>query len=242
MEQPTNILLCEDDENLGMLLQEYLQGKGLRVDLRTDGEAGLNAFSKDKYDLCILDVMMPKMDGFTLAKHIREIDPDTPIIFLTAKSMKDDILEGFKLGADDYISKPFSMDELLFRMEAILRRVRGKKNKDVVIYHLGKFVFNTQTQTLSIGDKKKHLTTKENGLLQLLAANVNNILEREYALKAVWDYDNRNSNQYYKARSMDVYITKLRKHLSDDPSVQIVNIHGYGYKRVAPVDEPKENA
>ncbi|MBQ4358054.1 MAG: response regulator transcription factor [Paludibacteraceae bacterium] len=240
MEQPTNILLCEDDENLGMLLQEYLQGKGLRVDLRTDGEAGLGAFSKDKYDLCILDVMMPKMDGFTLAKRIREIDPDMPIIFLTAKSMKDDILEGFKIGADDYISKPFSMDELLFRMEAILRRVRGKKNKDVVVYHLGKFVFNTQTQTLSIGDKKKHLTTKENGLLQLLAANVNNILEREYALKAVWDYDNRNSNQYYKARSMDVYITKLRKLLSDDPTVQIVNIHGYGYKLVAPVEENKE--
>jgi DNA-binding response OmpR family regulator len=232
MDQQTKILLCEDDENLGMLLREYLQAKGLFVDLMPDGEAGLKAFTKDKYDLCVLDVMMPKKDGFSLAQDIRNINPEMPIIFLTAKSMKEDILEGFKLGADDYISKPFSMEELIFRMEAILRRVKGKKAKDVSIYNIGRFVFDTQKQTLSIDGKDVKLTTKESELLTLLAANTNNILERNYALKTIWIDDN-----YFNARSMDVYITKLRKHLKDDPSVGIINIHGKGYKLITPEKE-----
>lgn len=232
MDQQTKILLCEDDENLGMLLREYLQAKGLNVDLMPDGEAGLKAFTKDKYDLCVLDVMMPKKDGFSLAQDIRNLNADMPIIFLTAKSMKEDILEGFKLGADDYISKPFSMEELMFRMEAILRRVKGKKAKEVSVYNIGRFLFDTQKQTLSIDGRDVKLTTKESELLTLLAANSNNILERNYALKTIWIDDN-----YFNARSMDVYITKLRKHLKDDPTVGIINIHGKGYKLITPEKE-----
>ena len=214
MEQQTTILLCEDDENLGVLLKEYLMAKGLRVELQPDGEAGLRAFTKDKFDICVLDVMMPKKDGITLAKDIRNLNSDVPIIFLTAKSMKEDILEGFKAGADDYLSKPFSMEELLYRMEAIMRRVRGKKNKDATVYKLGQFTFDTKKQTLSLNGEDVKLTTKENELLSLLAANANSILERNYALKTIWIDDN-----YFNARSMDVYITKLRKHLRPDPTV-----------------------
>ena len=175
MEQQTTILLCEDDENLGVLLKEYLMAKGLRVELEPDGEAGLKAFTKDKFDICVLDVMMPKKDGITLAKDIRNLNSDIPIIFLTAKSMKEDILEGFKAGADDYLSKPFSMEELLYRMEAIMRRVRGKKNKDATVYKLGQFTFDTKKQTLSMNGEDVKLTTKENELLSLLAANANSI-------------------------------------------------------------------
>jgi DNA-binding response OmpR family regulator len=229
MEQQTTILLCEDDENLGVLLKEYLMAKGLRVELQPDGEAGLRAFTKDKFDICVLDVMMPKKDGITLAKDIRNLNSDVPIIFLTAKSMKEDILEGFKAGADDYLSKPFSMEELLYRMEAIMRRVRGKKNKDATVYKLGQFTFDTKKQTLSLNGEDVKLTTKENELLSLLAANANSILERNYALKTIWIHDN-----YFNARSMDVYITKLRKHLRPDPTVGIINIHGKGYKLIVP--------
>ena len=229
MEQQTTILLCEDDENLGVLLKEYLMAKGLRVELQPDGEAGLRAFTKDKFDICVLDVMMPKKDGITLAKDIRNLNSDVPIIFLTAKSMKEDILEGFKAGADDYLSKPFSMEELLSRMEAIMRRVRGKKNKDATVYKLGQFTFDTKKQTLSLNGEDVKLTTKENELLSLLAANANSILERNYALKTIWIDDN-----YFNARSMDVYITKLRKHLRPDPTVGIINIHGKGYKLIVP--------
>ena len=229
MEQQTTILLCEDDENLGVLLKEYLMAKGLRVELQPDGEAGLRAFTKDKFDICVLDVMMPKKDGVTLAKDIRNLNSDVPIIFLTAKSMKEDILEGFKAGADDYLSKPFSMEELLYRMEAIMRRVRGKKNKDATVYKLGQFTFDTKKQTLSLHGADVQLPTKENELLSLLAANANSILERNYALKTIWIDDN-----YFNARSMDVYIRKLRKHLRPDPTVGIINIHGKGYKLIVP--------
>ena len=229
MEQQTTILLCEDDENLGVLLKEYLMAKGLRVELQPDGEAGLRAFTKDKFDICVLDVMMPKKDGITLAKDIRNLNSDVPIIFLTAKSMKEDILEGFKAGADDYLSKPFSMEELLYRMEAIMRRVRGKKNKDATVYKLGQFTFDTKKQTLSLNGEDVKLTTKENELLSLLAANANSILERNDALKTIWIDDNS-----FNARSMDVYITKLRKHLRPDPTVGIINIHGKGYKLIVP--------
>ncbi len=229
-EEKVRILLCEDDENLGMLLREYLQTKGYDCDLQPDGEAGYKAFTRNKYDLCVLDVMMPKKDGFALAADIRAMNTDVPIIFLTAKSMKEDILQGFKLGADDYLSKPFSMEELLYRIESILRRVRGKKTKDIVTYQIGRFVFDSQKQTLEFdGEETKKLTTKESELLTLLAANANNILERNYALKTIWVDDN-----YFNARSMDVYITKLRKLLKDDPDVAIINIHGKGYKLIMP--------
>ncbi|KGL47860.1 response regulator transcription factor RprY [Porphyromonas cangingivalis] len=234
MEQKMRVFFCEDDENLGMLLREYLVAKGYDAVLFTDGEAGYKNFVKesDSYDICVLDVMMPKKDGFSLAADIKEINPDMPIIFLTAKTMKEDVLEGFKLGADDYLSKPFSMEELIFRIEAVLRRVKGKKAKEVPFYKVGEFLFDTQKQTLTIGEKVTKLTTKECELLNLLCAHANEILERNYALKSIW-----NEDSYFNARSMDVYITKLRKLLKDDPRVEIINIHGKGYKLITPASE-----
>ena len=229
MEETIKILLCEDDENLGMLLREYLQAKGYSTVLCPDGEQGFKEFTKNKYDIAVLDVMMPKKDGFTLAQDIRQANADLPIIFLTAKTLKEDILEGFKIGADDYITKPFAMEELVFRVEAILRRVRGKKTKESTLYHIGKFVFDTQKQLLTIGDQQTKLTTKENELLALLCSHANEILQRDFALKTIWIDDN-----YFNARSMDVYITKLRKHLKDDDQIEIINIHGKGYKLIVP--------
>ncbi len=229
MEEKIKILLCEDDENLGMLLREFLQAKGFNADLFPDGEKGYKAFLKGKYDLCVLDVMMPKKDGFTLAQEIRNVNSEVPIIFLTAKNLKDDILEGFKLGADDYITKPFSMEELVVRIDAILRRVKGKKDREVTLFRIGKFTFDTQKQVLVSADSTQKLTTKESELLALLCSHVNDILERNYALKTIWVDDN-----YFNARSMDVYITKLRKLLKGDPSIEIINIHGKGYKLIAP--------
>ncbi|MBQ7684151.1 MAG: response regulator transcription factor [Bacteroidaceae bacterium] len=228
-ENKLHILLCEDEESLGMLVREYLQAKGYDAELFLDGEAGYKAFMKGKYDMCLLDVMMPKMDGFALAREIRLINADVPIIFLTARNLKDDILEGFKLGADDYLTKPFSMDELVYRMEAILRRVRAKSQRVVAQYQLGNFTFDTRRQTLSIGDKQTKLTTKESELLTMLCTHVNDVLERELALKTIWIDDN-----YFNARSMDVYITKLRKHLKDDPNIEINNVHGKGYRLIVP--------
>ena len=232
MDDKLKILLCEDDENLGMLLREYLQAKSYMAELCPDGDAGYKAFLKTKFDICVLDVMMPKKDGFTLAQEIRQTNADMPIIFLTAKTLKEDILEGFKLGADDYITKPFSMEELVMRIEAILRRVKGKKTRENTIYHIGRFTFDTQKQLLSIGDKQTKLTTKENELLALLCAHANEILQRDYALKTIWIDDN-----YFNARSMDVYITKLRKHLKEDDQIEIINIHGRGYKLITPEEE-----
>jgi DNA-binding response OmpR family regulator len=232
MDDKLKILLCEDDENLGMLLREYLQAKGYATELCADGEAGYKSFLKAKFDICVLDVMMPKKDGFTLAKEIRNSNQDVPIIFLTAKTLKEDILEGFKIGADDYITKPFSMEELVFRIEAIIRRTKGKKNKESTVYHIGQFTFDTQKQLLCIGDDQRKLTTKENELLALLCSHANEILQRDFALKTIWIDDN-----YFNARSMDVYITKLRKHLKDDPQIEIINIHGKGYKLITPDEE-----
>lgn len=232
MEEKLRLLLCEDDENLGMLLREYLQTKGYVAELCSDGDAGYRAFQRGKFDLCILDINMPKKDGLTLAQDIRSINPDVPVIFLTARTLKEDILEGFKHGADDYITKPFSMEELVLRIEAILRRVRGKKNKESSVYHIGKFLFDTQKQLLSCGDEQVKLTTKESELLGLLCSHANEILQRDFALKTIWIDDN-----YFNARSMDVYITKLRKHLKNDPEIEIINIHGKGYKLITPVEE-----
>jgi DNA-binding response OmpR family regulator len=226
MEKDCKILLAEDDENLGMLLREYLVAKGYSTDLLPDGELAYEAFTGKKYDVCILDVMMPKKDGFTLAKEIRMINPDVPVLFLTAKSMKEDLLHGFKIGADDYITKPFSMEELLLRIEAILRRIKGTiANQDV--FQIGKIKFDTQKQQLTCNENVVKLTTKECELLKLLCNNANKMLERNYALRSVWADDN-----YFNTRSMDVYITKLRKLLKDDQQVEIINVHGKGYKLV----------
>lgn len=232
MDEKLRILLCEDDENLGMLLREYLQTKGFIAELCADGEAGFKAFQKGKFDLCILDINMPKKDGLTLAGDIRTLNADIPVIFLTARTLKEDILEGFKHGADDYITKPFSMEELVLRIEAILRRVHGKKNKEVTVYQLGKYLFDTQKQILSIGEKQTKLTTKESELLNLLCVHSNEILQRDFALKTIWIDDN-----YFNARSMDVYITKLRKLLKEDEEIEIINIHGKGYKLITPSEE-----
>ena len=226
------ILLCEDDENLGTILKEFLQAKGFSVELCPDGEKGYKAFLQNQYDLCVLDVMMPKKDGFTLAQEIRNVNSQVPIIFLTAKNIKEDILEGFKIGADDYITKPFSMEELVLRINAILRRINGKKNHETTLYKIGKFTFDTKKQVLVLGDQTMKLTTKESELLALLCMNVNDVLERNYALKTIWIDDN-----YFNARSMDVYITKLRKLLKADPEIEIINIHGKGYKLITPDGE-----
>ncbi|MDR0186625.1 response regulator transcription factor [Prevotella brunnea] len=235
MEENFKMLLCEDDENLGTLLSEYLQTKGYEVDLCPDGEEGYKAFLKNKYDICVLDVMMPKKDGFTLAQEIRQTNMEIPIFFLTARQLKEDILTGFKIGGDDYLTKPFSIDELVFRIEAILRRVRGKKNKELTLYQIGRFTFDTQKQLLTLDnnpEKATKLTTKENELLALLCAHSNEILQRDYALKTIWIDDN-----YFNARSMDVYITKLRKHLKADDQIEIINIHGKGYKLIVPEED-----
>ncbi len=226
MEKEYKLLLAEDDENLGMLLREYLEAKGYETDLVPDGEEAYKAFTSSNYDLCVFDVMMPKKDGFTLAKDIRLINTEIPIIFLTAKSMKEDIFQGFKIGADDYITKPFSMEELIFRLEAIIRRTKGASAVQDV-YQLGKYKFDTQKQQLIDGENIVKLTTKESELLKLLCNNANKVLERNFALKTIWVDDN-----YFNARSMDVYITKLRKHLKDESSVEIINVHGKGYKLV----------
>jgi len=226
MEKEFKILLAEDDENLGMLLREYLIARGFDADLTSDGDAAYEAFCMNSYDICIFDVMLPKKDGFTLTKEIRMLNVDVPIIFLTAKSMKEDVFQGFKTGADDYLTKPFSMEELLLRIEAILRRAHSMPMGQGV-FKLGNFKFDTQKHQLVSDSGIIKLTTKEADLLKLLCNNANKVLERNLALKIVWADDN-----YFNARSMDVYITKLRKLLKDDPSVEIVNVHGKGYKLV----------
>lgn len=223
----TRILLAEDDNNLGSLLRDYLQIKKFEVDWVTDGEKAYKYFERNHYDICVLDIMMPLKDGFTLARDIRVKDADIPILFLTAKSMKDDVLEGFSLGADDYITKPFNMEELIFRIEAVLRRTKGSAEPKNAVFQIGSYFFDPQKQTLDYKNTSQKLTTRETDLLKLLCSNVNRVLERNYALKAIWVDDN-----YFNARSMDVYITKLRKYLKSDPSVQIINVHGKGFKLI----------
>ena len=228
MNKKIKILLAEDDENLGLLLKDYLHAKNFEADLLPDGDKAFKSFQRNFYDLCILDVMMPLKDGFAVAKEIRAINKDIPIIFLTAKSLKDDILHGFKLGGDDYITKPFSMEELLFRIEAILRRTKAdSKLSGQVVYSIGKYTFDFMKQVLTSDDNTHKLTTKESDLLKLLCDNMNDVLERNYALKTIWEDDS-----YFSARSMDVYITKLRKYLKDEPSVEILNVHGKGFKLI----------
>ncbi|MCD6331707.1 MAG: response regulator transcription factor [Bacteroidales bacterium] len=223
------ILLVEDDINLGTLLKEYLNAKKYETDLEADGLKGLKAFRRETFDLCILDVMLPEKDGFTLAREIRIINPEIPIIFLTAKSMKSDILEGFKAGADDYLTKPFSMEELLMRIEAVLRR--SSQTTQQMEFRLGKYLFDANKQILTASDEVINLTTKESELLKLLCRHTNHVLDRNYALKAIWKDDN-----YFNARSMDVYITKIRKILKKEPGIQIMNVHGKGYKLITDIN------
>ncbi len=221
------VLLVEDDPNLGMLLKEYLEAKGYSTVLAKNGKEGYTVFSKDKFNICILDVMMPIKDGYTLAKEIRAIDNKVPIVFLTAKSMKEDAIEGFTAGADDYITKPFSMEELLMRIIAILRRTENKpsvsetKNE----FKIGKYTFDYVHQFIEIEGTQQKLTTKEADLLKLLCLNANDILDRNFALKSIWHDDN-----YFSGRSMDVYIAKLRKYLKQDSSIELLNVHGKGFK------------
>ncbi|NOY38075.1 MAG: response regulator transcription factor [Chlorobi bacterium] len=221
------ILLAEDDENLGTLLTEYLKVKGYETILYADGEHAFKGFTTDHFDLCLLDIMMPIKDGFTLAREIREINSDIPIIFLTAKSLKEDVLEGFRIGADDYITKPFSMEELLVRIEAILRRSGKNTGPGQEVFNIGKYIFDANKQELNFEGNIQKLTTKESELLRLLCHHKNQVLERNFTLRTIWMDDS-----YFNARSMDVYITKLRKYLKDDPSIEIINVHGKGFKLI----------
>jgi DNA-binding response OmpR family regulator len=225
----TKLLLVEDDKNLGTLLQEYLNAKGFETKLAVNGKEGFDLFKKNAFDICVLDVMMPVKDGITLAKEIRSNDKNIPIVFLTAKSMKEDTIEGFMAGADDYITKPFSMEELLLRLNAILRRTKtgqdeaaGKEQFEIGSYH-----FDHSTQKLTNKDGAQSLTTKEADLLKLLCVHINDVLDRNFALNSVWKNDN-----YFNSRSMDVYISRLRKYFKDDPNIEILNIHGKGFKLI----------
>jgi len=221
------LLVVEDDPNLGQILSDYLRLKEYDPTLCIDGEIGLDTFKNGQFDLCLLDIMMPKKDGITLAKEIRLLDKEIPIIFLTAKSLKEDTIEGFRAGADDYMTKPFSMEELLLRIHAVLRRsFKGEKHQKS-IYTFGKSTFDFDKQTLIIEDQKIKLTNKESQLLRLLCQNMNEVLDRSAALKMIWRDDS-----YFNARSMDVYIAKLRKYLKHDDSVSIITIHGEGFKLI----------
>lgn len=223
-----SILLVEDDENLGFILTDYLELQNYRVNWQKNGVDGYTAFKSDLFDICILDVMMPLKDGFTLAEDIRESNKDIPIVFLTAKEMKEDKIRGFKIGADDYITKPFSTEELSLRIEAILKRVGlqeiADSEKDAV-FKLNSYTFDYTNQVLKKNGTEKRLTKKEAEVLKLLCQNANKLVRREIALKRIWGEDD-----YFMGRSMDVYITKLRKYLKDDPSITISNVHGTGFK------------
>jgi two-component system OmpR family response regulator len=222
------ILLCEDDTNLGMVLKNYLELNDYNVTLERDGKLGLAAFQREKFDLCLLDVMMPNMDGFTLAEEIRDVNPDVPLFFLSAKTMKEDIIQGYKLGADDYITKPFDSEVLLHKIKAILKRNEELHREEVnAEYDLGKYHFNPRLRELIIDGKTQTLSPKENELLKMLSEYKNDLLSREIALKKIWG-----SDTYFNGRSMDVYIAKLRKYLKEDPALEIVNIHGNGFRLV----------
>ena len=226
MDDPRNIFLVEDDLSFGSVLKSYLEINDFTVQWVDDGKYALEIFRKGVYDLCILDVMLPNVDGFTIASGIRDINNDVPIIFLTARKLKGDVLRGYGLGADDYITKPFDTDILLAKIKAIVGRSSYSRSKGDLM-KVGIFEFNRKLRTLKTGDEVKKLSPKEAQLLELLAGMPNNLLSREVALKTIWG-----SDDYFTARSMDVYITKLRKYLSGDPSIEIKNIHGSGFQMV----------
>jgi len=235
----SRILLVEDDQNFGDVLRSYLEMHDYDVTLATDGQMGLETYNKGEFDLCIFDVMMPKKDGFTLAKEIREAKGVTPIIFLTAKAMKDDVLKGFKIGADDYITKPFNSEELLYRIQAILRRSEAKPDprEEIREFTIGKYHFNYPLRILTFnkdaeGSEKFKLSPKEAQLLRMFAMYMNDVLPRSVALTKIWGEDN-----YFTARSMDVFVTKLRKYLKLDDQLEIVNIHGNGFQLLLKEEE-----
>ena len=224
-----NILLVEDDPNLSMVLQDFLEMLSYDIHACSDGNEGLITFKKGNFDLCILDVMLPKKDGFALAEEIRKDDKEVPIIFLTAKSLKEDRIKGFRVGCDDYITKPFSTEELSLRIKAILKRCQTisdyQPKSDATTFNIGSYSFDADNMTLMCNANERLLTRKETALLKLLCEHKNTLVKREFALKTVWGDDD-----YFIGRSMDVFITKLRKYLSDDPRISITNVHGTGFK------------
>lgn len=226
METSKKILLVEDDPNFGMVLKSYLEINGFPVTHKADGFQGMVAFKKDKFDLCILDVMMPVMDGFTLASEIRKLDMTTPLLFLTAKNLKEDVLRGYSLGADDYIVKPFDTDIFLYKVKAILKRNQHGPGTDdfPTEFKIGKYIFNHKIRTLSFDGAVQKMSPKESELFKLLCINKNDVMPREEALLKIWKADN-----YFTTRSMDVFIARLRKYLKDDTSVRLTNVHGNGY-------------
>jgi DNA-binding response OmpR family regulator len=220
------ILLVEDDRNLGTLIHDYLEMSDFKVMLAKNGQEGLDEFKQGSYNLVLLDVMLPLVDGFSVAEEIRKTDCETPIIFITAKSLKEDRIKGFKLGADDYITKPFSTEELKLRISAVLRRTQTKNQvHQNIVFKIGQHTFDYTSHLLISEGNERRLTKREAELLNLLCQNMNRILRRDIALKTIWGEDD-----YFMGRSMDVYITKLRKMLGTDPDVSIVNIHNTGFK------------
>lgn len=229
--KPVKIFLVEDDLSFGSVLKSYLEINDYSVEWVDDGKYALDHFRKGLFNICILDIMLPHVDGFTIASEIRQINNDVPIIFLTAKKLKEDVLKGYGVGGDDYITKPFDTDILLAKIKAILSR-RDFQGGTRDIFEIGKFIFNSKLRTLKIGDIENKLSPKESQLLELLAVNSNTLISREMALKKIWG-----SDDYFTARSMDVYITKLRKYLSEDPALNIKNIHGAGFQLIVRDDE-----
>ncbi|WP_299989594.1 response regulator transcription factor [uncultured Pontibacter sp.] len=226
-----NILLAEDDPNFGIVLKDYLELHDYEVTLSPDGCQAITAFRKGNFDLCILDVMMPGKDGFTLAREIKKLQPDMPLIFLTAKAMREDMLEGFKIGADDYITKPFDSEVLLYKIKAIMHRKGGNpipEKQEVTEYNIGQYRFQYKLRLLHYNGEIQKLSPKEAELLRLLCQHLNDVMPREEALLRIWHEDS-----YFTGRSMDVYIAKLRKYLRHDPAVEIINIHGQGYRLCA---------
>lgn len=222
---PLKILLAEDDLNLGILLVDYLEAEGFRVKLCKDGELAIHAFANDRFDLCLLDIMMPKKDGFSVAQHIRSKNKTIPLIFITAKSLKEDKLKGYRLGADDYITKPFDEQELLWKIQALMRRLpEPTALEQELVIAIGKYTFNVSNQALCIGDITKRITEKESEILRYLYEHRNRIVKREDLLKALWG-----ENNYFHGRSLDVFITKMRKYLKDDPDLSIENVFGVGF-------------
>jgi two-component system OmpR family response regulator len=227
MSKKTNVLLAEDDPNFGAVLRDYLELNDFEVNLAVDGLEALRVFkATEQIDLCILDVMMPHKDGFTLASDIRKIDKEVPLIFLTAKSMKEDMLKGFQLGADDYLTKPFDSEVLLYKIKALLNRKQGEVEESQ-LFKVGRYEYDSEMRILKIGKDERKLSPKEGALLKLLAQNKNSLVKRSTALNKIWKDDN-----YFTGRSMDVYLAKVRKYLKEDPQVAIVNVHSEGFRLV----------
>jgi DNA-binding response OmpR family regulator len=231
-----SILLAEDDLNLGVLLVDYLETEGFGVKLCKDGILALRAFEAHRFDLCLLDVMMPKMDGFSLAKEIRIKDNEIPVIFITAKSLKEDKLKGYGLGADDYITKPFDEEELLCKIKAVIRRIPAHKNEcRNALISIGKYTFDCNNQSLNIYGKTKRITERETGILAYLSDHRNKVIKREELLQAIWG-----ENDYFLGRSLDVFITKIRKYLREDPALSIENVFGVGFIFNVPIGMDKQ--